>query len=29
MNTIGVNLHGYFNKFVNLHNYTPTDVNYF
>ena len=29
MNNVSVNLHGYFSKFVNLHNYTLTDVSPF
>ena len=26
MNIVNVNLHRYYNKLINLHNYTPTDV---
>ena len=29
MNSVSVNLHDYYNKFVNLHNYTLTDVGHF
>ena len=29
MNSINVNLPGYSNKLVNLHNYTPIDVSQF
>ena len=29
MNSINVNLHGSCNKFVNLHNYILTDIDYF
>ena len=28
MNSISVNLYDYYSKFVNLHNYTQTDVDY-
>ena len=29
MNSVSVNLHGYYSKLVNLHNYIQTDVGYF
>ena len=29
MNSVNVNLHDYYNKFVNLYNYTLTDVGHF
>ena len=29
MNSISVNLYDYYSKFVNLHNYTQTDVGHF
>ena len=29
MNNINVNLFGYYNKLVNLHNYTQTNMSYF
>ena len=29
MNSINVNLHGSYNKLVNLHNYTMTGMDYF
>ena len=29
MNIISVNLHGYYSKLVNLHNYIQTDVGHF
>ena len=28
MNSVSVNLHGYCNKLINLHNYTQTDVDH-
>ena len=29
MNSVSVNLHGYYSKLINLHNYILTDVNQF
>ena len=29
MNSVGVNLHGYYSKLVNLHNYVLTDESHF
>ena len=29
MNNTSLNLHGYYSKLVNLHNYTQTDVSHF
>ena len=29
MNSISVNLHSYYSKFINLHNYIFTNVNHF
>ena len=29
MNSVSVNLHSYYSKIINLHNYTQTNVGYF
>ena len=29
MNSFSVNLHSYYNKLINLHNYTLTDISHF
>ena len=29
MNTVSVNLHGYYSKFVNLHDYIQVNVSHF
>ena len=29
MNNTSLNLHGYYNKLINLHNYTQTNVRHF